>query len=460
MPVMRTRGGLLLAAAIGCGPSVSLDDPDPDPSPATTSVPGEASSTGAGSSSDDDAPGSDDGGERLDLGSAFDLPPQPLPPGLCPPDCQFELSRAWTYEGPAARPPDPLDPLDHVRVAAGPRDDVLVAEERQGALELTRLDDSGQELWTLPLALPCDPCHLAGLSAHGTDSALVSGYGTSGAGSPVAVIARVELADPTVAFVSTHPLDEGAGVVPRAGPLVDIGDGRLAQPAIEGSAVAGLERQLLLIYDGHDGALAYADELATGPSSGDGPLPLGTPYANDVLAVGLPTGPSPDDPGQLRWVHAVTNVTQASAALAVAPVALDTTHDGRALALGQVVEPGGVELLVHSGRPDVPAQWTAQLSLRSDSAPLPALAADRLGYAYVATRSAVGQPGRELDTSIEVVRLTGVGEAIWQITLPVRTDYVERPLSLAVRDEETLLVGSFVGGARHVEQRSPTCACD
>src|SRR5690606_39126207 len=84
--------------------------------------------------------------ERLDLGGIrLDVAPNlPLPPGVCPPDCQFELNRAWSYDGPGSEPPTPLDPEDRVAVRVELDDRVVVAEERQGAIALARLEGGGR----------------------------------------------------------------------------------------------------------------------------------------------------------------------------------------------------------------------------------------------------------------------------------------------------------------------------
>ena len=124
----------LLCAALGCGPTVSLDDPDAAGSSGT--------STGAGpfgvlsaTADEDTTLGVLDDGPRLDLSDAkLDVAPDlPLPPGSCRPDCQRALDRVWAHDGFADGAP--LDPEDHVAVIVGLDRGFTVAEERQGEHE-------------------------------------------------------------------------------------------------------------------------------------------------------------------------------------------------------------------------------------------------------------------------------------------------------------------------------------
>ncbi|MCA9705038.1 MAG: hypothetical protein KDK70_04200, partial [Myxococcales bacterium] len=280
MPVRLTALCGAAGLATGCGAGVSLDDPTPDSSPIGTDSSPSITSTGPGQGD-----GDTEGAARLDLGAASDLGVGPLPPGLCPPDCQFELSLQWAYDGPPAALPMPEDRVGMIVI-----DDLgfVVAEQRQGAVTLAWLDPSGLEQWTLPVPLPCDPCRRVELTRHPTGDLLLSGDGQGPTGSPIAYVARVELGTQAVRWTNTVQLATGDGVVPRTGPLIVLDDERMAIPAVQGSAFAGQERLDLLIHRTTDGTLAYIETIAQGPATGDAPVPQASLETPDVVALGRP----------------------------------------------------------------------------------------------------------------------------------------------------------------------------
>ncbi|MEM9460193.1 MAG: hypothetical protein AAGF11_38810 [Myxococcota bacterium] len=456
---MRVRplvGGLVWAT--GCGNPISLDETTEGPPGLTTSlgtvsappVPGDASSQ------------LDEGGSKLDLSVGPDIPSKPLPPGVCPPDCQFELSQGWTYDGPPGPAPDPED---RVLVIVGDSDEsVTVAEQRQGAITLARLDGSGQELWTLPLALPCDPCHVTALGLHPTGDLLLAGYGEVEGDSAVALVARVELGEPEVLWTNAVSLPQSPDVVPRAGPLVVLDGDLLVQPVLQASALPGQEQLELLVYEASNGSLAYTDTITTGPATNGNIVPLAVDAGPAIIAVSRPVWS--DDAvaveGELMWLQAIGGTPVLAEPRPVPPLALAQTAGGRIVTLGQSQQGDQPTLHLHSGTLDAATEWSTTHQPQTDSAPLPAMTTSQ-GQTYVVTRLATGAPARETGTSIQLLRWSSDGSLVWQVALPISTDRVDRPLSLQLLpipdSEPDLVLAGFVAGARHVERRGQGCSC-
>jgi hypothetical protein len=446
-----------LMATLGCGPTVSLDDPDVAGSSGTSTGAGpfgELTAVEEGITLD----GPDDGA-RLDLGNVkLDVAPDiPLPPGSCPPDCQPELGLAWSYDGFGR--PEPLVPEDRVAVIVEPGGSITVAEMRQGELELARLSELGQEQWVMPVSLPCDPCRLVDLSLHPSGDLLIAGWGLDATGTPAALAARVELGGPQLVWATSTALAIDGGTAPRAGSLVVYDESLLFQPVIEGSTVDGIEQLELFAYDGTSGGLLYAVPVTTGLASGDAPPPLATYDAFGTLAVTHPawTG-AVSLSGTVSWlsepisVLATTSRVEPSLRLAAGP-------DGRVLTLGQT--PGELQSLLYldSGDQRSPDQWQIIYVLPTITSSTPALAVDDYGHAHVVTRAAAGRPGFEASVGLEVLRWSEAGTLIWKLSLPVALDHVDEPVSLALDFDGTLVLGGFMGGARHVEKRVHDCIC-
>ncbi len=451
-----------IVSAIGCGPPVSLDEPGDATSPGTNADGFGPTSTSGASNGDSAQPtdGPDDGSAKLDVqDTRRDLPDEPLPPGICPPDCQFELSLAWSSDGPFS--PDPLDPEDQVLVAAHSDGSVTVAEERQGSIEVAQLEPLfGRESWRMPLSLPCDPCRLGGLDLHPSGDALLSGYGIDGTGSRIAFVARVELAGPSMTWSTATPLASGTDVIPRAGNPIVLDDGRIAQLALEGTATDGVERLSLLTYDPRSGERSSSDEIATTMATGDATLPLAAPNVDASIAASQPSWDDAEPVADLLWTSVVGDGVIEQVPVPAPILALGSATEGQTLALGQTMAEGRSTLVLHYGLANDPTLWSTTHVQITDSAPAPALAVSPLGHAYIATRTASGPPGRETQTGVELTRWSDIGEPSWQVTLPLQTDYVERPLSLRLIGDDILVLGAYVGGRRYVEQRASNCVCD
>lgn len=454
-------GGLAGALGLACGPAVSLDDPGPGSVTPSTS----AGSLGTGSTGDGDGTAASeglDGGERLDLGGIrLDVAPNlPLPPGVCPPDCQFELNRAWSYDGPGSEPPTPLDPEDRVAVLVELDDRVVVAEERQGAITLARLDVGGQELWTLPLALPCEPCRLVDLRRHPSGDLLLSARGVDELDAPVAVAARVELDGPTLRWATATTLTIVPGVAPRAGTVVARDQDLLLQPVIEGSLVDGLERLELLTYDATDGAVVLTTELAAGTGTSDAPPPRAAHDARGLLVITRPVWSGGDTlSGEIRWVSPMDDSTLVTAPRVEPSLRLAAAPGGRMLTLGRTHGRDAIHLRLGSGYVDVPELWTLTEDVQTVTNTSPALAVDAYGDAHVVVRTGRGEPGREDDVELLVLRWSDQGTPVWRLALPLAFDRVNEPISLGLTADEDLVLGGFLAGVRHVERRWPNCNC-
>lgn len=461
MRLTRSPTALALLAALGCGPPVSLDDPQQSSSGPTTGA-GPFGDVTAPPADDDTLDGPDDG-VALDLGSAkLDLPPDlPLPPGACPPDCQFELTQVWAYDGPAPVPAMPLDPEDRVAVIVEPSGTILVAQERQGEVELARLSEHGQEMWTYPLPLPCDPCRVVDLGLHPAGDLLIAGHGVELTGAPLALAARVELGAPRLVWATRTPLVAGPGIAPRAGSLVASEDGALVfQPVLEGSAADGLERLEQLTYDGAGGALVLAEVLETGLGSGDAPPPRAVAAAGGTLVVTHPRWAGDASiSGTVSWLAATKGEVLASAPLVEPALGLAVSPGGRVITLGQAPEARQSLLYLDSGRLREPEQWGLIHVLPTITSSMPALAVNDYGHAHVVARVAEGRPGHERNAGLEVLRWSEEGTLIWKLSLPLPLDRVDEPVGLALVPTGELVLGGFVGGARHVELRLPGCDC-
>lgn len=434
---------LALALPLGCGATVSLDDPvgSSGGEGLTGAGPfGPSNEAGHGDDAALDTGALDAGEPKLDV-----APDVPLPPGACGPDCQVELTTAWTYDGPAGSPP--LEPADQLLVIAQAGGLVAVAEARQGAITLARLDPSGQELWTLPLALPCDPCRLVELGLHPSGDLLLAGHGIDDTGSPVALAARVELGGPELVWLTSTPLMSGSGIVARAGSVVVHDDGLLLQPTLEANG-DGLERLGLLTYDEAGGALVSGDSLAAGFASGDAPPPRAAVDTRGTVVVGHPAWTGAELLlGTVRWLDGIGPDVLAMASRAEPPLQLAAAPDGRVLSLAQAGATGGV-LALESGSLDDPEQWSLLYALEASGQPT--LAVDGNGHAHVLARVPRG---------LQVLRFTEEAELIWKLVLPLALDAVSAPVSLALTPSGELVVGGFVGGARHVELLWHSCGC-
>lgn len=449
----------LALALLGCGPTVSLDVPD------TASGTG-GTSTGAGpfgplTADDGDAmPGSLDDGMRLDVDAVkLDVPDLPLPPGWCSPDCPLELDLAWTYDG-FSDGSTPLDPRDHVAVVVEADGAVMVAEERQGEITLARLSQFGQEQWTLPLSLPCDPCHLAGLRLLYAGDLLLAGHGLDATGTPVAFAARVAPSGPDIVWSTITPLASGPGIVPRAGSAVVLDD-FFFQPVLEAAPDRGVEQLGLLGYDLLGGGIFHEGAVATGLPSGDAPPPLATLDATGALVL---THPAPagdgSSSGTVRWLS-TPGLEELAVGTRVEPsLRLAATPNGSTLTLGVTAGSHQSILYLDSGDAILPGFWQVIHVLANVTRSSPALAVDEHGHSHVLARTAQGSPDRERAVELEVLRWSDDGTLVWAQSLPVALDQVDEPVSLALRRGGALVIGGFVAGARHVEERVPLCVCD
>lgn len=450
----------VLLTILGCGPAVSLDEPEAGSSGTSTGV-GPFGEVGAPSEDDDASATPPDDGAWQDLGSAkLDVGSDtPLPPGACAPDCRVELAPLWIYDGPSGAGA-PLDPEDQVAVIALPGGTVVVAEERQGELQLARISRSGQEEWTMPLSLPCDPCRLVELRMHPSGDLLLAGHGLDGTGTPAALAARVELGAPTLVWATSTALLVGSNIAPRAGSLVAADGDLVLQPVLEAAAIDTIERLELLAYDAASGGLVDVEPLVDGFGTGDAPPPRAAFDALGTLVVTQPTW-SLDATlaGSVRWFEPGSGEELAFAPVAEPSLRLAAASDGRVITLGQT--PGARQsiLYVDSGWVREPEQWDLLHVVPTVTSSTPTLAMDDLGHAYALVRVAEGRPGHERGVALEVLRWTEDGLLIWKESLPLVLDHVDAPVSLALTDDGLLVIGGLVGGARHVELLDPGCDC-
>jgi hypothetical protein len=457
-PRSSTPCAMALTAVLGCGPTVSLDELTADGGSSSTS-------TGAGPfgplTTDEGGPtlGSLDDDIRLDVpGTKLDVAPDvPLPPGSCPPDCQLELDLAWSYDGFADG--TPLDPQDHVAVLVEPIGTIVVAQQRHGELELARLSQTGQELWTLPLSLPCDPCRLVDLDLLPSGDLLLAGHGVDATGTPAALAARVDLGGPQLQWATSTPLTGGSAITPRAGSLV-VHDDLLFQPVLEATPDGDGEQLELFAYDLWGGGLLHADAVAIGFPTGDALPPLAAYDTAGTLVVTHPAWSGLARlMGAVRWLSTPSSVELAYDARAEPSLRLVASPDGRVLTLGQTAGDRQSLIYLESGDRFDTSQWQIIHVLPTITSSGPALAVDDFGHAHVLARTAQGLPELEDAVTLEVMRWSDEGALVWKLSLPLALDRVDEPVSLALDPAGALVIGGLVGGARHVEQRVPVCSC-
>lgn len=436
---------------LGCGPAASLDDPA-----STSSGP----STGAGPFGDGTAapdPTTLDGA-ALDLGGGrLDVAPEiPLPPGFCPPDCQLALPEAWVYDGP----PAPLGADDRVEIIGLPGDAAFVIEQRHGTLVLALLSELGQELWTLPLALPCTRCRLVDVTRLGSGDLLLGGHGEDEAGNPVAVAARVRPSERDLAWATSTPLAAGPEIVPRAGSLVAV-EGLVVQPVLQRSNEGPYEQRQLLYYDLELGGLVGEETMSSGPGTGQAPPPRAVLDANGAVVVTYPERSGELLYGTVLWLDGPSARVLASAQRVEPSLRIGAANDRQVVTLGQTAAREESLLYVDSGSLREPDGWQLVYVLPTVTSRAPSLFVDGIGHAHVLARSATGQPGRERSAQAEVLRWSDEGELVWRIALPLAFDLADEPVSIAVLpDSGDLLLAGFVAGARHAERRTPSCDCD
>lgn len=452
---LRTLAGLL-GLLVGCSTPVSLNDIPAGTGTPTAGTQADTSGTSDTPTAEGDETRGTSSSAKLDLAAAFDLPANPLPPGTCPPDCQFELTLDWAYDGPAGPAPEPEDRVLALVDGSGL---VTVAEQRSGVITLAQLDERGQELWTMPLALPCAPCRLVALDLHASGDLLLAGHGDDGEGSALALVARVQLGEPSLVWANTVALQSDPGVVPRAGPLVPLDEPLMIQPALEASALPGQEQLELIVYDDRTGALAYTDTVTTSAATNAGAVPRAAPGSDGLIVVSQPVVDGPEPTGELLWLEAIGGGVVLEASLPVPPLGLAPVAADGVVTLGQSFVPGENTLYLHGSDLRRGLVWSTTYVQTTDSASIPAMAMGQ-GHTYVATRIATRAPPREPETSIQLLRWSDEGELIWQVALPVATDPVDRPLGLQLPASQALVIAAFVQGARHVEQRRQTCVCD
>ena len=452
--------GLAAVVLLGCGPAVSLDEP-------TTADESSGTSTGAGPfgplTAGEDGLTLDglDDDSRLDWPSVkLDVAPDPPPPpdDSCPPDCQRQLDLVWSYDGFASV--EPLAPQDRVLAIVEEVGSIVIAEERHGELELARVSPTGQELWTLPLALPCDPCRLVDLALLPSGDLLLAGHGFDRSGMPAALAVRVELSKPLVRWATSTPLAPGRDVAPRAGSLV-VHDDLLFQPVLEAAPDDGFEQLRLFAYDLSGGSFLYGEQVAVGFASGDAPAPCAAYDTSGSLVATHPAWSALGDlTGAVRWLATPSADELAYDARVVPTLRLAATPDDRVLTLGQSPGDGQSLLYLDSGELSETAQWQFIHVLPTVTSTSPALAVDAFGHAHVVARTAQGRVDREEAVGLEVLRWSGDGELVWKVSLPLALDRVDDPVALALTPDGALVLAGFVAGARHVERRDPNCVCD
>ncbi len=440
--------GLLLG---GCKPGVDLDaaaEGNGIPPGQGTTDPGQDGTLGP-------APATDDGDEaRLDLAAAFDIgvPPPPLPPGMCPPDCQFELSQAWAFDGPVGNG-RPVPSLAQIAVVLRDDQRTVIAEQREGAIALTQLDANGQSLWTMPLALPCDPCRLGGITLDESDDLILAGHGFGLEPQPgtVAVLARIELSAPSITWAVASSLVDGDGITARAGSVATVDGGLLAQTVVEASMTAGMEDVLLHVHDVSDGELVFSHpvDTVTPPASPTGP-PIGS--YNGVAVLAYP-GPDAALAGRVAWVDPLDGSTLLTSPKAD-PVAGLAMSGIRAIGTGRGSPAGTPTLTVHATSVPGANDWSTGERLGLDFGEPNALVTDALGHVHVATQLTPAS-----SNTVQLWRWSEEGSLLWQVPLPLATDEASDAVALDVGDDDGLVLAAWQLGQLHVERRVPTCEC-
>lgn len=206
--------------------------------------------------------------------------------------------------------------------------------------------------------------------------------------------------------------------------------------------------------------LVTAHAVGIGLASGDAPPPRAAYDAGGTLVVTHPTWAGDASiSGTVSWLAAVGGSVLATSPRVEPSLRLVTGPDSRVLTLGQT--PGARESLLYldSGLQLDPDEWQIIYVLPTVTSSSPALAVDDYGHAHVLARTAVGRPGHEDATALEVLRWSDEGNLVWKLSLPLALDLVSEPVSLALASDGDLVIAGFVAGARHVEKRGPGCNC-
>ena len=439
--------GTALLALVACGPSVDLDG-----SPGAEA--GLGTSPGAPGTSGDNGNAletTDSGQAKLDIAAAFDVgaPPPPLPPGMCPPDCQLQLSRDWIFNGP---PSDRVDPQSEIAVVDAGDGTTIVADQREGAITLARLDASGQQLWTAPLALPCDPCRLSNIALHPTSTdLLIAGYGADVMGMPIAVLARVEREDHTVVWSVDSPLVDGLRVTPRAGSVAVVHETLIVQPVVHAAPRPDLEAIELNLHDADSGSLILSQPIASAPPPASPWVPRAASF--DQLVVVAYAGPDTQSQGQFTWLDPLSGDVSLTA-IRTDPIAGLVSSEQRVISIGRASGGRAPMLSVRSATLAEPAEWEVYEDSEFDFHEPSAIVADQLGHAHAAVQLTGARP-----STVQLWRWTETGDLVWRVSLPLVTDPAGTPIALDVRDDTSLILGSFSEGGVHVERRTPSCQC-
>lgn len=436
-PCRRQAWLLASLAGPGCSPLVSLDTPEVSASsgPGTTAV--DTGSTTAVDTSDTS------GTTDRDLG------PADPPIDQCPAACSVELVTDWVWDGPVG---EPVDPNAELRLMQGFDNTLTVADQRGGRLELARVDQLGQGIWTLPLDGPCDPCRLAGLEVHTSGDAIVSGYRPS----DLSLLVRVELGEPAIVWQSARSLVSLVRQSGAAGNAIVASTGLIYQPVVDSTfgVFGGLPTAHLALLD-DSGSLIDDNFLGQLGPSVPTPPPTTRLSTDGTLVIsharpGLTEGAAE---GLLTWSNP-NQIFQIIATSERDHVILDMAagNDGQIFILGRRGPPERFELMLAAATPYEPQAWEIPLAQAVDgAASWPALAADLDGHAHVVLR--------EGEDSVRLLNVSTEGELVWDIHLPRATAPAEQPLALLVDIDTSLLLGTLADAAVHVERLEPRCAC-
>ncbi len=452
-PATRTPARALVAAMVlvGCS-EASLDEPS-------------LASVTTGTDTDglppiDTAPVSDSATETAGDSEGGD------DPALCEPGCRIGLPLGWVYQGL----PDvvPAEPGTHQIPAMILETDgtLTVLEQRQQTASIHHLDADGDLAWNIPVPLPCDLCEVASMSRHPSGDLLLSATGWLIDGEFSLIASRYDTDRHATVWLATQPLPDQPELPEfstQAGAIVGMADSTVVQLYVRHTFdFQAFQNNRLIVYD-PDGLFVedeeltpFDDALAVQP-----PL-LAQATPSGELAVGLVRGSSSSPFGQTDRIHS-PHWEISTSLFSIEPLdALLVDERDHSFELFHGFD-GKMVYLVLNDRAGTELQprWVATLALPSDDSSRAALALGPDGDVYAAIRTTPGVAGNPGSTvGVSLVRWTTEGELRWHSTVLMNAAQTDAPVSLAVDDDDGLVIAAVVDDRLRVERRAQRCVCE
>lgn len=441
---------VVVVPILGCRGETSLDQID---AAIATEATGAATTGGT-------LPALDDGDSSTGEASTGQ-PPAPDDPRLCPAECTLELPLDWAYDGTATAVPS--DPGTHRLTAMlrEPNGMLTLGEQRDGTATLHRIDRHGALQWNVPLLLPCDVCDLSHVARHPSGDLLLSASGWLVDADFTLLASRYDPVQHTVVWVTTRPLQPIPGVQVRSGDIAALDDGLVTQLYMSGQYDFDvLQNTRLVVYD--DSGLIVAEEHITqGSATIARPPLLGRATADQTLVIGVFGGFDGNLYGRTDRIAPPLWNTTAYVSLPFPLDDLAVDDRGHSLDVGHTFD-GTRTYLVLADRSAVSTQpsWVATLGIASTTSSPAALALGPEGELYLAVRTtqAPSDDATPL-VGLALTRWTSGGELRWSSTLLMGVDDTHRPVTLAVDDDEGLVIAAIVGDRLRVERRTQHCEC-